>query len=254
MFEVIIASDEDQDPRRRATPRPARRRRTAAVPKHLQNELGRKFPYRLRADAEGYEIHYRRGGWTALIGDRDQAIGLRVRETFAWIVRGDDKVAAVAFREFSAPHTSAKAFLRAMDGEDGDYGGLASAILSGWPDLAIMRYGPVLELSYVWARLGENALALLRPAVAALLKRLPKDYSVLVSHAVPLEYLDDDLDEGLSSLGFQRRLSAIKRVAARELNLQPIPGEAAAQDYLARVRPGLEGDVGAATSGSAMTR
>ena len=91
MFEVIIASDEDQDPRRRATPRPARRRRTAAVPKHLQNELGRKFPYRLRADAEGYEIHYRRGGWTALIGDRDQAIGLRVRETFAWIVRGDDK-------------------------------------------------------------------------------------------------------------------------------------------------------------------
>lgn len=187
--ELVEFPGEDGFERRRKVLMHRRRiRRRARVPSYIRREVTRGFPFRLKTDLEGYEVHYRRSNWMPLHDDPYEEPWVRVRETFAWIIRQGERVGAVGLREFSAPCASADEFAVAMDNEDGELGGLASALVTAWPDLNIVGFGPIIELTCVWVVPGHEKPKIWRPVVTALLRKLPPRYSILVAYALPLEY------------------------------------------------------------------
>ncbi|HLZ08322.1 MAG TPA: hypothetical protein VKT80_07045, partial [Chloroflexota bacterium] len=194
--------------------------RQAEVPPHIESELDRNFPYSLPLDLGDCQVRYRRGRWMSLYDDPRDEAPARVRETFAWIERRGERIGAVGFREIDVPDLyNPDEFVIAMDNEDADLGAIADVLRSAWPDLQMMPFGPVLELSYAWVRPCAEGRGVWAPVAQEFLKRLMRRCSLVVSFAVPLEYSSprDGAEADETRQAHDRRQAAMIRLAHSKL-------------------------------------
>jgi hypothetical protein len=219
----------------------SRLRRETGVPRHVRARIAGRSPRRLPVELADCDVFYRPGRWNRLEDDERKDPVVRIRETFAWIEKEGECIGAVGFNEIKpAQHYSTGTFVLTMDDHDADYGAIACALASGWPDLEPVAFGPILELSYLWAPLRPSALDALRPVVTSLIQELLPRCSIILALAAPLEYASDDLESEAEKLARTRRRAAMARLARRELGLEALPGDHGGDCFLWRPRPGLE--------------
>ncbi|MET3526194.1 hypothetical protein [Phenylobacterium koreense] len=233
------------------TTRP-RIRRPTTVPDCFARELSqkRRYPYRLTGLPPGYEAIYRRGGWEKIDTPQIDEPGfedlyVRLRTTFAWVLEGDRKVAAVQLREIDAELVADWCFWEAMDAHSQDLTRWAEVILSLWPPLWIelFGYGPVLEIENVWVEPRHPRPGIWKPVAHALADRIMRKSSILTAHVFPEEYNGRVPRGARTEPAFDRRRDAMMRVCEREFGLKPMP-HWGKDGFMWRPRAGLERIVG----------
>lgn len=219
-------------------------RRDREMPTDLSRDLavGYRYPYRLKCELAGYEVHYRRGRWHNINEGAPAEDGYdtssNVRETVAWIMDAGERVGAISFAEYDPPFAGEEDFCQCMDDESEHMGRLAEICCSTWEQftLEVAGFGPVVELRSVWLKPRSVPAGTWRPALDALLRKLTAKSSILVVHAFPLEYEGRAAPGDASRLGFRRRQAAMVRWCERHLQLRRFPGPPGEDGWLWRPR------------------
>ncbi len=194
------------------------------VSRELDFAFHRAFPHSI--DLGGKGPLWLRYGVTER-GTFDTDGDLSYREVVAWLCIGPRRVGMVRVREWHVlPWVDDRTFFWAADWHSNETYDLARATLSAWPIQRLIAHGSLLEVCRVWMAPGHAHDSLWATAINSLIRRrYARGYSAMFLNVWPADHKADsiDVDGWQGRKRWNRRRTALARLAQRTLGVQPLP-------------------------------